>query len=35
MTMVLFVVGICVFALGASLYMTAALGTARTMRWHR
>ncbi|WP_454130930.1 YczE/YyaS/YitT family protein [Microbacterium lacticum] len=27
-TMVLFVVGICVFALGASLYMTAALGTA-------
>lgn len=26
--MVLFVVGICVFALGASLYMTAALGTA-------
>lgn len=27
-TMILFVVGICVFALGASLYMTAALGTA-------
>lgn len=26
--MVLFVVGICVFAFGASLYMTAALGTA-------
>lgn len=26
--MILFVMGICVFALGASLYMTAALGTA-------
>lgn len=33
--MILFVMGICVFALGASLYMTAALGTAPTTRSRR
>lgn len=33
--MILFVMGICVFALGASLYMTAALGTATTTRSRR